>query len=285
MSGGNYVSTTGDVPSQPFEVSPLPMLMKRLGLITTVFSLTGNNTLIWRNDAFVGHEAVFCVFGSILEIVFDGIPPPGCIVVELGAIPAEDVTLPPISSSTTLSRSQSTDVTPSGASTETTLLSSGPESTTSLTSTLLPSLVPSSETTFISPSSDFASGGPTAPLNTATSSALTTAAPVSGFLSSSSHAEPSSAQLSTSSGYPAPTTTGTPNCFDRSPFDGTVNDNYLILCDTELPGYELDAVPASDISQCIEACNSYVPTSAGPCVAVEFDIVSIFRSLSCPVIV
>ena len=71
--------------------------------------------------------------------------------------------------------------------------------------------------------------------------------------------------------FPSPTSTGVPNCYDRSPFDGTVNGGYLILCDTDLPGYDLAPYDGSDIADCISACSSYVPTGAGQCVAVEFD--------------
>lgn len=72
-----------------------------------------------------------------------------------------------------------------------------------------------------------------------------------------------------------PTTTGEPNCFDGTDFDGTVNDDYLILCDTGLPGFDLDSVNALDLAECIAACSSYVPGGPGDsCVAVEYDIVS-----------
>ena len=85
---------------------------------------------------------------------------------------------------------------------------------------------------------------------------------------SSSLAASSTATISL---FPSPTSTGVPNCYDRSPFDGTVNGGYLILCDTDLPGYDLAPYDGSDIADCIAACSSYVPTGAGQCVAVEFD--------------
>ena len=75
--------------------------------------------------------------------------------------------------------------------------------------------------------------------------------------------------------FPSPTSTGIPNCFDRSPFDGTVNSGYLILCNTDLSGYDLASVAGNSVSDCINACNSYPPQqSPGQCVAVEYDIVS-----------
>jgi hypothetical protein len=84
--------------------------------------------------------------------------------------------------------------------------------------------------------------------------------------------------MSTSSsvvvGYP--TTTGEPNCFFGTGFDGTVNDNFLILCDTDLPDFDLDTVDALNLAECIEQCASYVPGGNGiTCVAVEYDIVSV----------
>jgi hypothetical protein len=74
-----------------------------------------------------------------------------------------------------------------------------------------------------------------------------------------------------------PTSTGTPNCLDRSPFTGTVNGGYLILCDTALPGYELAQVNGASLSDCITACTSYLAPftpQQEPCVAVEYDQVS-----------
>src|SRR5579871_6239031 len=75
-----------------------------------------------------------------------------------------------------------------------------------------------------------------------------------------------------------PTSTGTPNCLDRSPFTGTINAGYLILCDTALPGYDLAQVNGADLADCIAACNSYVPSPFSQqklCVAVEYDEVSL----------
>ena len=88
------------------------------------------------------------------------------------------------------------------------------------------------------------------------------------------------------SGTGYPTTTGEPNCFDASSFDGSVNDNYLILCDTDLPGFDLDAVAAQDLAECIDMCRSTPPGGMGErCVAVEYDLVSAFmapkHSLTC----
>jgi hypothetical protein len=91
-------------------------------------------------------------------------------------------------------------------------------------------------------------------------------------VSSSSSAAVAISSTATISLYPSPTSTGIPNCYDRSPFDGTVNGGYLILCDTDLPGYNLGPFDGSDIADCIQACSSYVPSGAGQCVAVEFDV-------------
>ena len=88
---------------------------------------------------------------------------------------------------------------------------------------------------------------------------------------------PSGTTTAGPSGTGYPTTTGDANCFDGSGFDGTVNNNYLILCDTGLPGYDLDAVEAQDLAECIEQCGTYAPSRNGDrCVAVEYDIVSLF---------
>lgn len=97
----------------------------------------------------------------------------------------------------------------------------------------------------------------------------TIVSPTGSGLSSSSVATTSTATISL---YPSPTSTGVPNCYDRSPFDGTVNGGYLILCDTDLPGFNLGPFDGSDIADCIQACSSYVPSGAGQCVAVEFDV-------------
>lgn len=107
----------------------------------------------------------------------------------------------------------------------------------------------------------------------------TTSAPGQQTMSTtfSDEIPPSTTSSATTSDFPAPTSSGTPNCFDGSEFDGTVNSDYLILCDTDLPGSDLDSVPSADIAECIEACNSYVPLGAGVCVAVEFDIVSLYE--------
>ncbi len=93
---------------------------------------------------------------------------------------------------------------------------------------------------------------------------------------------PSVATTTGSSGTGYPTTTGDPNCFDGSGFDGTINNNYLILCDTGLPGFDLTAVDAQDLAECIEQCGSFAPSGNGDrCVAVEYDIVSLLeRDLS-----
>jgi hypothetical protein len=80
--------------------------------------------------------------------------------------------------------------------------------------------------------------------------------------------------LATSTGFPVPTSTGNPVCNPGSPFDGTVNDNYLILCDTSVAGSDLNVLQASELSDCISKCRSYAPESQKTCVAVEYDSVS-----------
>jgi hypothetical protein len=99
--------------------------------------------------------------------------------------------------------------------------------------------------------------------------------------STGSTSSPPSTSASTTSSITAttsyPTSTGTPNCLDRSPFTGTVNGGYLILCDTALPGYDLTQAIGGSLADCIAACNSYIASSSPqrqPCVAVEYDQVS-----------
>jgi hypothetical protein len=137
---------------------------------------------------------------------------------------------------------------------------SGSEST----STTVPSLISSTTNPTLSTITSLIVAG-----TTSFSESYTSSTSISG-----ENPPTSTASSTTTSDFPAPTSTGAPNCFDGSGFDGTVNSDYLILCDTELPGSDLDAVPAADIAECIEACNSYVPTLEGVCIAVEFDIVS-----------
>ncbi|KIW10875.1 hypothetical protein PV08_10174 [Exophiala spinifera] len=281
---GGFISTDGNETSKPFEVSPTP------GTISTFFSLTSNDTvarrdgapasktLVWKNDAFVGGEAMFCVFGSILEAAFGGTLPPGCLEVILGAIPTSDVRPSSTSSSTTTLSPSSTRA--------------GSSSLTDSATTSY-SLVPTSNSPSLSPTPE-----PTPGSTTSQTSAqyLSTSSPEhrssstnAEMISSMTFTQGAETSLSTTSSYsstisytssltlseyPAPTTTGTPNCFDRSPFDGTVNNDYLVLCDTYLPGFDLQQVPASNIAECIDQCNSYIPTSQGPCVAIAFDILA-----------
>ena len=75
--------------------------------------------------------------------------------------------------------------------------------------------------------------------------------------------------------FPSPTTTGPPNCYDRSPYDGTVNGGYLILCNTDLSGNTLAIESGNSLYDCIQQCNSFPPEQyPGRCAAVEYDIVS-----------
>jgi hypothetical protein len=113
-------------------------------------------------------------------------------------------------------------------------------------------------------------------LGSASTTSIATTSPSTGPTSS-----PPSTLASTTSPITATTSyltsTGMPNCLDRSPFTGTVNSGYLILCDTALPGYDLTQVNGESLADCIAACNSYIASSSPqqqPCVAVEYDQVS-----------
>lgn len=83
----------------------------------------------------------------------------------------------------------------------------------------------------------------------------------------------SSATATTSSMTAYATSTGLPNCFDRSPFDRTINGGYLILCNTALLGNDLMSANGTNLAECIAACNAQSTGPAGKvCVAVTFDI-------------
>lgn len=87
---------------------------------------------------------------------------------------------------------------------------------------------------------------------------------------------------SSNTAYPGPTSTGEPTCGQGSGFDGTVNDDYLILCNTELPGYNIELpITVEDFAECIEECTQYTNANSGaPCVAVEYQSVSLDRGHS-----
>jgi len=246
MNTGGYISTAGVEEGELFRVSP------EVKAISTRFTVRPNSTLTWENDAFVGGEAIFCLLGD-LYVRFDGTAPPGCGKIDLTVTPEDEITLPPTSTLTT-------SLIASTAATSTISVPTYPPGTSSTTSL------------FFSSTPDLTLTTTTTPIVMGTTSFdqdHTSSTSVSEEIPPSS-----TASTSLTSDFPAPTSTGTPNCFDGAGFDGTVNSDYLILCDTELPGSTLDAVPAADLAECIEACNSYVPTSDGICVAVEFDIVS-----------
>ena len=264
ISENGYLSTSRDVAIQPFAISPDAPGMKRASRVFGRFLVNLDRILEWINDAFTGGRAIFCVSGSTLMVVFNGVTPPGCIAIQLGAIPASD--LNPGLSTSTIALPLSTS---SNMPIVSTVMTQPPSSSglpfgagSTANPIISTSMTPPPPVSWSQVSSPSGPGSPSA-----ASGATSNVAPPQ----SSSNPTPSTS----GSDYPAPTTTGTPNCFDRSPFDGTVNDDFLLLCDTGLPGYELDAVPASDIAECIDACRAYVQTSEVTCVAVEFDIVSL----------
>jgi hypothetical protein len=246
MSSGQYVSTPGDVDSEVFEISPATPDKKRALQIFTTFAVDNTGALSWINGAFNGSQAIFCVAGNQMLIVFNGSPSSNCHVVSLVAV---FTTYPPASSTTSqLQSSASQSAPPKGVTASSSAAEPPPKST---------------------PFSSGASGsGP--PPNVPDTSTTAVVMVGSSTSSSDSGAETTSA---TSSAYPAPTTTGAPSCYDRSPYDGTVNDNYLVLCDTDLPGIDLDKVSAANIADCIAQCSSYTTSSGAQCVAVEFDTV------------
>jgi hypothetical protein len=113
--------------------------------------------------------------------------------------------------------------------------------------------------------------------STSTISISTTTLSTGSASSTSSTPTFSTSPITATTSYPA--SSGTPNCLDRSPFSGTVNGDYLILCDTALPGYDIAQANGASLADCISACNSYVASSSPqqePCVAVEYDQVSLW---------
>jgi len=118
MSGSLFFSTSGLVASEPFEPQSYT------AAISTLFSNIGNN-LIWTSDAFAGQQALFCTFGSVLEVVFKENLPAGCILVELGIVPISDVSMTTTSSSVLTPTSKTTDT-----GNETTSVSSTPTPST-----------------------------------------------------------------------------------------------------------------------------------------------------------
>ena len=118
--------------------------------------------------------------------------------------------------------------------------------------------------------------------STSTTSAPVTTASAVPASSTSSISTLTSSSVTATTSYP--TSTGTPNCLDRSPFTGTINAGYLILCDTALPGYDLAQVDGANLADCIAACNSYVASPSPqqePCVAVEYDEVGLASTCRC----
>lgn len=122
--------------------------------------------------------------------------------------------------------------------------------------------------------------------STSTTSAPVTTASAVPASSTSSISTLISSSVTATTSYP--TSTGTPNCLDRSPFTGTINAGYLILCDTALPGYDLAQVNGANLADCIAACNSYVASPSSqqssqqePCVAVEYDEVGLGSTCHC----
>jgi hypothetical protein len=105
MAEGTIFSTSGLVNSEPFESLP------NTAAISAIFSNSGGD-LIWTSNAFAGQQAIFCAFGSLLETVFNGELPPGCLVVTLGILPISDVSMPTLSSSSSIPTPTPTPYTP-----------------------------------------------------------------------------------------------------------------------------------------------------------------------------
>ena len=76
ISNGEYVSTSGLTPSEPFEVQ------STAGTISTLFSIL-DGELNWTSNSFANQHALFCVYNSEIESIFDGQLPTGCSQVSL----------------------------------------------------------------------------------------------------------------------------------------------------------------------------------------------------------
>ncbi|KAI1620798.1 hypothetical protein EDD37DRAFT_133238 [Exophiala viscosa] len=251
MGGGGYISTSGSATTQKFAVNAT------LGSISTLFSIVNDNahgrrdasssggTLQWQNETFGGGQAIFCMYGSIVQVSFNGQAPAGCEEVTLDAVPVGDI----ISSSGTSVSMGSTSMPTSG-------YTSAPNGLTTTPNALSSGMSPTT-----TPSTGISGTATSLPMGST---------PMYGSSTSASTS-------STVSAYP--TSTGPPSCDDRSSYDGTVDDGYLILCDTDLPGYDLLSVPASDLADCIGTCNSYVTSSDAICLAVTYNSVCFFHKV------
>lgn len=83
-TGWSYVSSPGDVKSQPFGLSP------SVHEIETGFSINGGD-LVWMNDAFDNKQARFCQNGPAITVVFQGALPELCTPVTLQPAPTNGV--------------------------------------------------------------------------------------------------------------------------------------------------------------------------------------------------
>ena len=115
--------------------------------------------------------------------------------------------------------------------------------------------------------------------STQTTSTAVQSRPASSSTSTTTNVSQLSASMTTSSATGPPTTTGTPNCFDGTDYDGSVNGGYLIQCETNLTGSNFMTVDASGLAECIADCSAAEPQPSGSCVAVVYDIVSSLISI------
>ena len=210
-----------------------------LSPFSTTFSIGEDNGLWWTNQIFSGGQARFCELDAAINAVFATDIPSGCFLVQLRAVDVDDVWRPAQSSPTTLPGEPGTYI-PTFAMTTLGI------STRLGCASEVP--VPSPSPPNISPGASSVRGTSVVP-RTATST--------------------------TTTDYPAPTSSGRPLCNNNSPFDGTVNNDYLILCNTALPGSDLAAVSATDFASCIEQCSSFTSRDGQPCVAVTYQAVSL----------
>ena len=81
-SNGQIVSAPSLIPYSSFAASPY------IAAISTTFSVTNDSYLEWKNSAFTGAKALFCVMGTTVQAVYNGELPAGCAQINLAYVPA-----------------------------------------------------------------------------------------------------------------------------------------------------------------------------------------------------
>lgn len=80
QGGWKYLSSPGDLQSQPFGLTP------EEHRIESAFEIEGSG-LVWKNDGFDNGQARFCQNGPAITVVFQGALPERCTPVTLQPAP------------------------------------------------------------------------------------------------------------------------------------------------------------------------------------------------------